>query len=144
MLSNKITALLVLLGAWGGLLASATAEQAVFDAEKEWARAVTSQNFAALEHILSDELIYAHSTGVIESKRDYLDKLKSGQQRYDTIEHEKTIIKVFGDAAVAHSIVRMTGQTKGQPFDNRLMMLHMWIRQGGRWQLVAHQTTRLP
>lgn len=131
------------LGLLGSALALCAQNQAVAKAEREWAQAVAARDFDLLEQILSDELIYAHSTGVIESKREYLEKLKSGQNRYDQIEHEKMTIKVFGSAAVAHSIVRMRGQSSGQPFDNRLMMMHTWIHQNGRWRLVAHQTTRL-
>ncbi|MCI0424027.1 MAG: hypothetical protein L0312_33270 [Acidobacteria bacterium] len=38
----------------------------------------------------------------------------------------------------------MTGSTKGQPFNNQLRLLHVWLKQVGKWTLVAHQTTRLP
>jgi ketosteroid isomerase-like protein len=115
----------------------------VIAAEKAWAEAVTSRDFDALDKLLSPELIYAHSTGVVETKDEYLAKLKSGDQRYDVIDHEKTIVKVHGDAAAAHSIVVMKGATRGEPFNNRLIMMHLWVRHGGSWQLAAHQTTRL-
>lgn len=121
----------------------AAAEEEVIRAEKSWAAAVTAGDFAALEKILSDDLIYAHSTGVIETKAEYLAKLRRGTQKYDLIEHTKTTVKLHGDAAVAHSIVRMKGTNPDGPFDNRLMMMHFWVKRGGQWQLAAHQTTRL-
>ena len=101
-------------------------------------------DFPELDQTYHEDLIYAHSTGIIETKAEYLAKLKTGTQRYDLIEHHKSTIRAFGDAAVAHSIVTMKGATKGVPFDNRLMMIHTWIKDGGRWRLAAHQTTRLP
>ncbi len=125
------------------LSATAADADSVRAAEKRWAKAVVSRDFAALEKILSPGLIYAHSTGVIETKDDYLGKLRSGRQRYDAIEHEKTTVKVYGNAAVAHSIVVMKGESAGKPFDSRLMMMHFWVRDGGEWRLAAHQTTRL-
>ena len=118
-------------------------EEAVRMAEENWAEAVTSTDFATMKEIYSDDLIYAHSTGVIESKAEYLDKLKTGSQKYDLIDHQKTTIKIFADSAIAHSIVRMKGTSKGQPFDSKLMMLHLWVKQGGKWRLAAHQTTKL-
>jgi hypothetical protein len=51
---------------------------------------------------------------------------------------------LHGDAAVAHSIVNMKGVSNGKPFDDHLMMLHVWVKQAGAWQLAAHQTTKLP
>ncbi len=121
----------------------AAAEDEITKAENDWVAAVTGQDFAALDRILHDDLIYAHSTGVIETKSDYLGKLRSGAQRYDAIEHSRTTVKMHGDAAVAHSIVRMKGKSPTGPFDNRLMMIHLWVKHDGRWRLAAHQTTEL-
>ncbi|MGB9605661.1 MAG: nuclear transport factor 2 family protein [Bryobacteraceae bacterium] len=120
-----------------------TSEDELRQAEKAWAAAVTGRDFAALDRLLHDELIYAHSTGVIEAKAQYTGRLRSGAQRYDRIEHEKMTVKLHGDAAVVHSIVRMTGEADKRPFDNRLMMIHFWVKQDGQWRLAAHQTTEL-
>jgi ketosteroid isomerase-like protein len=124
-------------------LAAAGPEDEVRAAEKSWTAAVAALDYTALDKLLHDQLIYAHSTGVVESKAEYLAKLKSGTQKYDSIEHLSLTVKPHGNAAVAHAIVRMQGKTKGEPFDNRLMMLHLWVKNGGKWQLAAHQTTRL-
>ena len=113
-------------------------------AEKNWAAAVVKGDQAALERILAPDLIYAHSTGNIESKSEYLGKLKSGAQKYDAIDYQSTTVKTYGNAAVVHSKVRMRGTNKDGPFDHQLMMLHLWVKQGNSWQLAAHQTTRLP
>ncbi|MCW5977556.1 MAG: nuclear transport factor 2 family protein [Bryobacteraceae bacterium] len=134
----------ILLFAVAGALALAASDAEVQKAEKDWAAAVMAQDQRALGQILSDDLIYAHSTGVIEDKAKYLSNLKTGAAKYDRIEHQSVTARTYGDAAVAHSMVRMTGSNKDGPFDNRLMMMHVWVKQGGRWRLAAHQTTRLP
>ena len=142
-MKSALTALaLSLLALTGGLFAAGP-EDAVIAAEKQWAKSVTTNNYAALEEILSPELIYAHSTGVIETKSHYLGKLKSGTQKYAAIDHRQTTVKMHGDAAAAHSIVIMKGVSGGNPFDNRLMMMHLWVKTGGKWRLAAHQTTEL-
>jgi len=134
-----LTILLILLP--GQIPAS---EEQIRAAEKAWAAAVTAGDHAAVDRMLADQLIYAHASGGVENKSEYLGKLRSGQQKYDAIEHQSMTFRVHGDAAVAHGKVRMTGKTRGQPFDNQVMMLHLWVRQGGQWRLAAHQTTRLP
>lgn len=113
-------------------------------AEKAWAAAVVKKDAAALEKMYDEKLIYAHSTGNIENRKEYLDRLTSGAQRYDTITHETVRVVPYGNSAVAHSVVRMTGNSSGRVFDDRLMMMHVWVKQGNTWRLVAHQTTRLP
>ena len=126
-----------------GILLAAEAEDEVRNAEKDWAAAVVARDYDALAQILGDQLVYAHSTGVVEGKSEYVGKLRSGAQRYDGIEHHSTIVRAYADAAVAHSKVRMTGQSGSEAFDNQLMMMHLWVKQGGKWRLAAHQTTRL-
>jgi ketosteroid isomerase-like protein len=125
----------------GGSTKSAEAEVAAADAS--WAKAVTDLDFKALNEIYDSNLIYAHSTGAIETKDIYLGKLKSGTQKYDAIEFEKSTIRVHGDSAVSHNIVVMKGTNASGPFDNRLMMIHVWVKQGGDWKLAAHQTTQI-
>ena len=132
----------VLLSGWLNLWAAGPADE-IAKLEKSWVAAVVARDQGALERMLGDQLIYAHSTGIIDSKTDYLTKLKTGAQNYTGIEHQTMTIKPYGDAAVVHAKVRMTGKNKDGPFDNQLMMMHLWAKQGGRWQLVAHQTTRL-
>jgi ketosteroid isomerase-like protein len=134
---SLLTPLLVLLPAL-----SAT-EAEIRKAEQGWVAAVVKNDFAALDRILGDQLIYAHSTGVIETKAEYLGRLRKGAQKYDAIEHQQLTIRVYGDSAVAHAKVRMAGQSDTRAFDDRLMMMHLWVKQGGAWRLVAHQTTRL-
>jgi ketosteroid isomerase-like protein len=133
---------LIALAATCGLRA-ADPETEIRDAEKAWARAVVARDWAAVDQILGDKLIYAHSTGGIESKKQYLDRVRSGAQKYDTINHESTRVVVYSDSAVTHSIMRMAGTTNGTPFNDHLMMLHVWEKQGGAWRLAAHQTTKL-
>ena len=112
--------------------------------DKAWAAAVVARDFPALEKIYADELIYAHATGAIESKQDYLGRLRKGAQRYEGVTHESIRIVPYGDSAVTHSIMRMTGTSNGQSFNDHVMMLHLWVKQGGKWRLAAHQTTKLP
>jgi ketosteroid isomerase-like protein len=130
------------------LLAVATCPAAATDeiqaAKKAWVAAVTKNDAAAMDQILSSDLVYTHSTGLVEDKAAYMKSLQSGNQKYASIDHSDVVVKSFGNAAFAAARLRMTGATKGVPFDNQLRVLHVWAKQGGKWRLVAHQTTRLP
>jgi ketosteroid isomerase-like protein len=70
--------------------------------------------------------------------------MKTGAQKYNLIEHNDLKVRTYGDTGVVNSRVRMTGATNGTPFDNQLLLTHVWVKKDGRWQLVTHQTTRLP
>jgi len=124
--------------------AATAGEEELRQAETGWAAAVQKGDLAALQRILGDRLIYTHSTGVVEDKKEYLERLRKGTQKYELIEHASMNIRAYADAGVVASRVRMKGVSNTRLFDDQLLMLHVWVKQGGRWQLVAHQTTKLP
>lgn len=123
---------------------AAGAEAEIRSAEKGWAEAVKARDFAALDRIFTPDLIYAHATGAIETKQKYIDRLRAGKQRYESITQEDIKIVPYGDSAVAHSLMRMTGVNDAGPFNDHVMMMHLWVKKGGSWRLAAHQTTKVP
>ena len=125
-------------------LAASPEEQQVLAAEKAWSAAVVAGDFAKLDGMLMPDLIYAHSTGIIDDRAQYLSKMKEGKQTYAGIERGSTVVRVYGNAAITHGTLRMHGKNPDGPFDNRVMTIHTWIKTGGTWKLAAHQTTRLP
>ena len=137
---GRFIAYLLLIGA-----AAVTAtEDEIRSAEKAWAVAVKARDFAALDKIFTPGLIYAHATGAVETKQKYIDRLRSGAQKYDSITHESTKVVMYGDSAVAHSLVRTIGVNDKGPFNDHVLMMHHWVKQGGSWRLAAHQTTKVP
>lgn len=127
--------------------ASTSAQNTAADitaAEKRWAAAVQARDTAALEKMFTPGLIYAHASGAIEDKTKYIDRLKSGKQRYDSVSVESTRVVPYGDSAVSHSIVRTIGVNDNGPFNDHVMMMHLWVKQDGVWRLAAHQTTKVP
>ncbi len=123
-------------------LAQSPAEAEVRKVEEAWVAAVKSTDFGKLNAMYADDLVYTHSTGSSESKSEYLTKLKSGAQKYATLDYSDMKVRTWGNAAVVTAQLRMTGATKGVPFDNTLLVTHVWIKQGGSWKLVSHQTTK--
>jgi hypothetical protein len=62
--------------------------------------ALTENDWKALDTLLSDDLVYIHSTGVAQSKGDFTKALESGALRYRKITAEPTAIRFFGDVGV--------------------------------------------
>lgn len=112
--------------------------------EKSWASKVLVADTAALALIMTDDIIYAHASGVIDTKASYLKKLKSKRQVYRTLEHQKKLeTRVYGDTAITHGVVRVTGINPAGNFDDTVMMIHVWVKRAGEWRLAAHQTTKI-
>ena len=119
-------------------------EDEIKAADKAWAAAVKGRDLAALEKVFTAGLVYAHASGAVETKQVYINRLKEGKQRYDSVTIESTKVYPYGDSALSHSIVRTIGVNDKGPFNDHIMMMHMWVKQGGSWHLAGHQTTKLP
>lgn len=112
--------------------------------DKAWTKAVLARDTVALERMYGANLIYAHATGVVDTKTEYLAKIRSGKQVYKSIDQQKLTENSYGTTRITHSWVRVTGTNQSGPFDDKVMMLHVWIKFGTEWQLAAHQTTKVP
>ncbi|MCX6622965.1 MAG: nuclear transport factor 2 family protein [Acidobacteria bacterium] len=122
---------------------AADVERIVSDGEKAWAKAVVARDAAALDRLYGDRLLYVHSSGVRESKAVFVGRLKSGAQIYQVLEHEKLEVVPYGDMAVVHGILKVSGVAEGKNFGGRLMVLHVWHKENGHWRMVAHQSLKL-
>lgn len=136
--------LLMLSAIFAVACAAAGVEDEVRAADLEWAAAIQSADAAKLDRLLGNELVYLHATGVIDDKATYIAKIKSGRQKYNSVTPSNVKIHVFGgDTGVLTARMRMQGTNASGPFDDQLLMTHVWVKSNGRWQLVAHQTTKV-
>jgi ketosteroid isomerase-like protein len=123
---------------------AADLEEQIRSAEKSWSAAVVAGDHAALDRMYGDHLVYTHSTGIVENKSEYMTRLRSGKQKYEAIDFDSMNIHTYGNAAVSACKVRMRGTSNGKPFNDTLLLTHIWVKQSGSWHLVSHQTTKVP
>ncbi|MDH7500655.1 MAG: nuclear transport factor 2 family protein [candidate division NC10 bacterium] len=126
------------------LLAQNDPTDEIRQVEQRWMAGIMSKDQKALEEILSPDLIYTHSSGVVESKAEYISSVCGGSLRYDSVTYEAPVIRIFGITGVMAAKATMVGMNKGQPFNAQMRILHVWVKEAGEWRLVAHQTTRIP
>jgi ketosteroid isomerase-like protein len=119
-------------------------KQEILALDKKWSDAIQKKDGATLDKLLTEELVYAHASGVVDTKKTYIAKIKEGKQVYKTFEQKHPTVAIYGnDTAVSFSWVHVTGVNPQGPFDDKIMMLHTWVRLGGVWRMAAHQTTRV-
>jgi ketosteroid isomerase-like protein len=138
--------LLLLLACAPVLFSAPPPEDAVRAAEKSFATALTHQDAAALERLLSPELSYGHASGKLDSKRTYIDRIRSGAQKYLSFKYdsEPPAVHVYGDTATLVTSAQVQSITDGQPNAFHLRFLHVWVHGSAGWQLAAHQSVKLP
>lgn len=119
-------------------------EQAILKLETEWVDALVKADAAALEKLYSDQLTYTHSSGSTDTKTEYITNLKAGKTKYESLVREDVKVRVLGNTALHTSKTNIKLISNGQPSAFAVKMLHVWVKEGSNWRMVAHQTTRLP
>jgi ketosteroid isomerase-like protein len=97
-----------------------------------------------LERISADDYNVTYSTGEVMTKAQEIAKLKSVPAGALKLSTEATKVRIYGDTAVLTGILNQNGTDAGMPRNLRLRYTDVWVKRGGRWQVVAAQLTNIP
>ena len=97
-----------------------------------------------LERILSQSLVYTHTTGQSESKIEFIDSVTSRKISYDSIEPIDVLVRIYGDTAVATGTAAMKVSAGDRRAEFSIRFIEVYHRVDRDWQLVSWQSTRLP
>jgi hypothetical protein len=125
-------------------MAQASEEAAVDAAVEALTKAMLQADRAELERLTADRLSYGHSSGLVESKSQFVDVIASKKTIYKTITLSEPSTVIAGDNAIVRHIFSNTSETNGKTASISVGILQVWQRQAGGWRLLARQAFRLP
>jgi hypothetical protein len=106
--------------------------------------ALLGPDLPTLERLFHDRLSYAHSSGVRDTKHEYLEKIRDGYYDYARIDHPVERVDVLGDTAVVVGRMNADLTVQGTAKALDVLALAVWTRTAGEWQLIAYASTPLP
>ena len=127
---------------WRGLLAICDKEILALE-DKRYA-AMCDDDFAALEAMLHDELLYTHSSGLTDTKATWLASLRSGKTKYKSAACSDRKVRLAGDTALVTGRAAIEAEIKGQPRSLRLVFLNAWTKTPKGWKFIAWHSTPQP
>jgi ketosteroid isomerase-like protein len=118
-------------------------EQVIRQLDHERIQAQIGANAVALNRIYADDFIGIGPSGTVRTKSQVISDFTSGDLKFQSIITEDVRVRVYGNTAVETGRSTMIGQDKGKavPRDNRFT--RVWIKQVGRWRLVANHYSPL-
>ncbi|MCU1273672.1 MAG: SnoaL-like domain protein [Bryobacterales bacterium] len=111
--------------------------------DRDWADATVHGDLAKLDRLLSDDMTYTHSGGATDTKQQFLDGLRSGKRKYESIEFREVNVRQYGNAAIVTSRPQVHVISDGHDTRFSPRFLHVWVKQNGSWRLAAHQSTNV-
>ena len=122
--------------------APAGAEQELTQLSDQYIAALKGGDAAALERIWADDLTFVNAGGAVQTKAQRLADIKSGANKFDSLDAAERTWRVYGDAAVMTSLSTIKGQYGGQAVNGQFRVTQVFARRGGVWQIVAiHMTS---
>jgi ketosteroid isomerase-like protein len=107
-------------------------------------KAMVSGDVKLLDELLHEDMIYTHSSAVVDTKASYLEALRGGKTRYKSQKHYEERVRLFGDCALVTGRAEMEAEVNGVHKTLRLRYLDVWAKTSQGWKFVAWQSTSLP
>ena len=118
--------------------------EAILALETARIKAMCDLDIEQLEEILSDDLIYTHSTARQETKSEFISALTSGRTKYQSIDREDVKVQQYGETAVVTGHAKFHVNANGNDVRFQVKFTDVYVKRGEKWQMVAWQSTKIP
>lgn len=116
--------------------------QMVLTLEDARVTALCGQDADTLETLLSDSMVYVHSTGLIDTKASFLDHVRNGPIQYKTFERRDVEGYVATDStAIIRGVAAAGIEFDGTPVDLEFRYMAVWVKHDGHWRFEAWQSS---
>ena len=120
-------------------IAKAELDKAINDFDK----ALIARDSVSLKHLLSDDLLYGHSNGWIENKKELIADLYNGKLIYKTISPKRENLITEGNTVAVRSYAEIDCVMDGKPLSFKLKVLQVWLWKNKHWELFARQSVKI-
>jgi len=118
--------------------------QELLDLQQRLARAWTTGDRTAIEHIIAADWTVTGPDGRVSTRADVLrDAFETKVHRIAAIEIDDVQVRVFGDTAVVTGRTHGRGEYANTPYEVRIRFTDVFVRRDGRWQAVASHASLL-
>ena len=118
--------------------------QKIIELDRQRMDAMSRKDIAALNSLLSNELVYTHSSARLDTKQSLIGAMESGATVYTSVEPSDVKAADFGNVVVLTGSARIHVTSQGKPNAFIVRFTDVYAEKNGQWQMVAWQSTRIP
>src|SRR5438105_12029930 len=113
-------------------------EETIRKLDNERIQAQIHADATALDRIYAADFIGVGPSGTVRTKPQVISDFTSGDLTFQSITTDDVQVRVYGDTAVETGLSTMIGQDKGKAVPRNTRFTRVWVKQQGRWRLVAN------
>lgn len=118
-----------------------SSEKDILELEDQRFSAMVAEDFKSLDALVHDELVYTHSSSLVDTKASWLESMRLRKTRYRKVACSNRKVRVFGDVALITGSADIEAEIAGQPKSLKLLFLNAWAKTAQGWRFVAWQST---
>lgn len=105
--------------------------------EMKWTDSYKERNIDILSSLLADDFVITIEDGGVFSKPGYISHSADSAVRVQVAELSDLKVRMHGDTAVVTGAYHEKGESNGKPYEYRDRLTDVWMKSGGKWQVVA-------
>jgi hypothetical protein len=115
---------------------------AVANVVEQLKKAMIDADSTVLDNVTAAALSYGHSSGHIDTKSNFIEKIISGKSDFVSIELTEQTITVSKNIAVVRHQLHAVTSDSGKPGEVNLFVLLIWQHNNSGWKLLARQAVK--
>jgi hypothetical protein len=101
-----------------------------------------ANDFAAMERLFGDDLVYIHSSTTEDTKASFIESMRSGAVRYRSMKRGEVAVRTYGCIAIISGRTSFQVTARGQDLALELLFHAVWAKRAKGVQFVSWQATR--
>ena len=119
-------------------------EKQILELEAERCAAMLAGDEPVMRRLFHEDMIFTHSSGLVETKASFIGSITSGKFDYKRIEQSKEQVRLYGDTALVSGQAVIDIDVDAMPRKLNLCYLAAWTRTQEGWKFVAWQSASVP
>jgi ketosteroid isomerase-like protein len=116
----------------------------IIELDRQRMDAMAKKDIATLNKLISNDLVYTHSSARLDTKESLIGAMESGKTVYTAVVPSDVKVQDLGDTVVLTGNARISVNSGGNAMNFGVRFTDVYVNKGGQWQMVAWQSTRTP
>lgn len=125
------------------IFAQSKIEKLIQNLETRRFEAMIQKNEKVLNEILADELVYIHSSALVDDKKTYIESIVSGKSNYKKVEVIESKIRTYKTSAVVTGMAKITIALNEKETIINLRYTDVYQKIGKNWQMVSWNSVKI-